>query len=215
MNDEPMQEPAKPAEGMSAPAQPAGEAKPPESGREQLIALIAQLETQIAELNGQRLRALADAENARKRALRDNDEVRRYGGAALAREVVPVADNMRRAIAAVPAEAAAASPVLAQLLDGMRAIERSFLAALEKHGVRQIAEAGLPFDANRHQAMMQVETAAQPSGTVVEVMQPGYLLHDRLLRPAMVSVAKAPAAQPAATPPSPPPANGGALDTTA
>lgn len=233
MNDEPMNQTAKTSEtkpqrieptfGTSVPTESApGETKlpespkPPETGREQLVALIAKLETQITETNAQRLRALADAENARKRAQRDNDEVRRYGAANLAREIVTVADNMRRAIAAVPPEAAVANPVLANLLDGMRAIERSFLAALEKHHVRQIAQVGVPFDPNLHQAMMQVETTAQPAGTIAEIMQPGYVLHDRLLRPAMVSIAKAPQAAPSPpAPPAPPPVSGGALDTTA
>jgi molecular chaperone GrpE len=208
--------PADPKPADPKPAESPFEPKLVDSGREQLNALVAKLEQQIADSNAQRLRALADAENARKRAQRELEDLRRYGGVALARDVVPLADNLRRAIAAVTQEAAAGNPTLANLLEGMQGIERGFLAALEKHGVKQIAQTGAPFDANLHQAMLQVETAAQAPGTIVEIMQPGYVLHDRLLRPAMVSVAKAPAsAAPSAAPSAPPAANGGAIDTTA
>jgi len=133
------------------------------------------------------LRALAEAENTRRRAERRAAEARQYAIADFARELLPVADNLRRAI--VSAESHADTTDRA-LLEGVRATERLLLATFERFGIRKIAAAGARFDPALHEAIMEVDDDTHPTGTVVRVMEDGYLIHDRLLRPARVVVAK-------------------------
>ena len=156
------------------------------------------LRAEAAELRGELLRALAETENVRRRAQREREDVGKYAISNFARDLLPVVDNLRRAIDSVP-EAARADETLAGTLAGIDMTEREFLAVVERHGIRRIEPKGEMFDHNFHQAMFEVETTETPPGTVVEVMQPGYAIADRLLRPAMVGVAKAPkgAAEPA------------------
>ena len=149
-------------------------------------ARIAELEAEVETLRAERLRALADVENMRRRAERERQETARYGAAALARDMLGVADNLSRALASGP-EAGAAG-----LLEGVQLVERELGAALARHHIARIEAEGARFDHNRHQAMFEVETAEAEAGAVVQVVQDGYLLHDRLLRPALVGVAKAP-----------------------
>ncbi len=149
------------------------------------------LEAEAQTLRDDRLRALAEAENARRRAQKDRDEAKRYGAAALARDVVSVADNLTRALAAMPDNGD--NPALRTLSDGVAMVERELLQALEKHGVTAVGEVGAAFDHNTCQAVFEVETADMPPSAIAQVMQKGYMLHDRLLRPAMVGVAKPPA----------------------
>ena len=137
------------------------------------------------------LRALAEAENTRRRSQRDREDTARYAAAPLARDIVPVADNLGRALAAVPAEALAKDEALKNLVDGIAATERQLLAALEQHNIKRIDPLGEKFDSNRHQAMFEIPGTGKPAGTVVQVLQAGYMLHDRLLRPALVGLAKA------------------------
>ena len=158
----------------------------------------AELEVELKKVKDQLLRAVADAENARRRAERERDEARRYGATGLARDVLQISDNLRRALELVPAEARKASDVLDALMVGLEATEREVLAAFEKHGIKKVTPLGERFDYNLHQAMFEAENTGKPPGTVVQVMQPGYVLHDRLLRPAMVGVAKG---QPSDQPP--------------
>ena len=148
-------------------------------------ARIAELEAEAAELRNERLRALADVENMRRRSERERQEASRYGATGLARDLLGVADNLRRALATGAADG---------LLEGVEMVERELLAAFGRHQIARIEAEGERFDHNRHQAMFEVETADAEPGTVVQVVQDGYLLHDRLLRPAMVGVAKAPVA---------------------
>ena len=157
------------------------------------------LRAEVAELRGELLRALAETENVRRRAQREREDVGKYAISNFARDLVSVVDNLRRALDSVP-EAARADETLAGTLAGVEMTEREFLAVLERHGIRRIEPKGEKFDHNLHQAMFEVETAETPAGTVVEVMQPGYAIADRLLRPAMVGIAKAPRgdAEPAA-----------------
>lgn len=152
---------------------------------------IASLEAEIGDLKDKLLRALAEVENVRRRAQKEVGDSAKYGPSSLARELFPVADNLRRALDAVPAEAREDSESIKNLLIGVEMTEKELLAAFERSGIKRIDPAGEKFDHNFHQAMMEVPTNDQPPGTVVQVMQVGYVLHDRLLRPAMVGVAKA------------------------
>lgn len=154
-------------------------------------ALAAEKEAHAAFKDGA-LRQLAEARNLQARAERDAAEARRYGAVPLARDLLAVADNIARALAALPeAEAGqAADARLATLRQGVALIERELAAVLERHGVKRFEPAGEKLDPNRHQAMFEVESDAAP-GTVVQVVQAGYTLHDRLLRPALVGVARA------------------------
>ncbi len=172
-------------------AQVAGEPGEIEAeGASEAAAELAQAKAEAVQLKDQLLRALAEAENTRRRSQREREESARYAAAALARDIVPVADNLARALAAVPAEALAKDEALKNLVDGIAATERQFLAGLEGHNIKRIDPLGEKFDAHLHQAMFELPGTGQPAGTVVQVLQPGYVLHDRLLRPALVGVAK-------------------------
>jgi molecular chaperone GrpE len=147
-------------------------------------------EAEVADLKDQLLRALAEVENVRRRGQREREDASKYGITNFAREIVPVVDNLRRAIEAVPPAALETDENLKSLLTGVELTERMLLGALERFGIRRIDPLGEKFDHNLHQAMMQVDDPTKPAGTVVQVMQGGYVLHDRLLRPAMVAVSK-------------------------
>jgi molecular chaperone GrpE len=146
------------------------------------------IEAELADCKDRLLRALAEQENARRRALREREEAVRFAASGLARDLLATADNLRRAIESVPDESA--DEPLQRLLTGIVATERALLDALAKHGIRRIDALGQPFDPERHEAVFEVSDPERPAGTVAEVLQPGYLHHDRLLRPAMVGVAK-------------------------
>ncbi len=151
---------------------------------------IAALELEVADLNDQLLRALAETENTRRRAEREHQDIIRYGVTNLVRDILAVADNLQRALDSVPADARTGNEAVASLATGVELTGKEFLSALERHGVQKVEPLGELFDHNLHQAMFEVEGTGQPAGTIVELMQPGYMLHDRLLRPAMVGVAK-------------------------
>jgi len=151
---------------------------------------IAALEAQVAQLKDQLLRTMADSENARRRLEKDKEESNKYAVAQFAKEMVQVADNLYRAIEAIPAEAREANPMLKNLYIGVEATQRQMQGGLEKFGVKAMAPMGAPFDPNFHQVMFESESD-QPPGTVLQVMQAGYTISDRLLRPALVGVAKA------------------------
>jgi molecular chaperone GrpE len=153
----------------------------------------AELAAELAECKDRLLRALADQENARRRAQRERDEAVKFAASSLARDLLATADNLRRAIESVPEGQAAGEPVR-QLLAGIVATERALLEALEKHGIRRIDVLGEPFDPERHEAVDEVVDDERPAGTVAAVLLPGYLHHERLLRPAMVGVARSGAA---------------------
>ena len=193
--------------------EPANDAGPVDDGQEIPVAgpsLEQQLEAakqEAAQLKDQLLRALAEAENVRQRAQREREDASKYAIANFARDVLQVSDNLHRALDAIPAAALAADEALKNLHEGVTATERQLEAALERQQVKRIWPMGEKFDANLHQAMFEIPTADQAPGTVVQVMQAGYLIHDRLLRPAMVGVAKQPAGEP--------PTSGGRVDTIA
>jgi molecular chaperone GrpE len=161
----------------------------PASEPDPAAARIAELEAELAATKDKLLRALAEAENQRKRTQRERDEAGKYAAAAFAKDMLEVADNLRRALGAVPEEGEW-DEFTGNLLAGVAATERELLAALERHGIRRLDPQGERFDHNYHQAMFEVEDSGLPAGTIVQVLQPGYVIHDRLLRPALVSVAK-------------------------
>ena len=149
------------------------------------------LEREHAEMKDRLLRTLAEMENLRKRTEREVAESRLYGVTSFARDMLGVADNMRRALDALPPEArASADAGLNALVEGVELTERELLKALEKNGVRQFSPRGEKFDPNVHQAMFEVPNPAVPAGSVVEVVAPGYMIGERVLRPAMVGVSK-------------------------
>jgi molecular chaperone GrpE len=152
---------------------------------------LAASQAEAAALKDQLLRALAETENVRRRAQRDREEAGKYAITAFARELVGVADNLRRAITAIPPEALANDEALKNLAAGVELTERQLLTAFERFQLRKIEPLGEKFDSNLHQAMFELPAEGQPTGTVLQVLQPGYVLHDRLIRPAMVAVAKA------------------------
>jgi molecular chaperone GrpE len=149
---------------------------------------LAAVEAELAETKDRLLRALAETENARRRFQREREDAQKYAISAFAKDLLSAVDNLRRALDAVP-EAEFADPRTRSLLDGVAATERELLAAFERHGLKRIDPKGERFDHNFHQAIFEAERPGAPAGTVIEVLQPGYLLHDRLLRPAMVGVA--------------------------
>ena len=146
---------------------------------------------EAAEARDRMLRTLAEMENLRKRTSREVADARMYGITGFARDVLDIADNLQRALDAVPAEARAnAGPGLQALIEGVELTERSLHNTLEKYGVKRLDPSGSKFDPNFHQAMFEVPDPSVPSGTVVQVVQAGYTIGERVLRPALVGVSK-------------------------
>ncbi|MAS13844.1 MAG: nucleotide exchange factor GrpE [Nitratireductor sp.] len=153
--------------------------------------VLVRLAKENEELKERALRLAAEMENLRKRTARDVAEARSYSIAGFARDMLTVSDNLRRALEAVPAEARAAGDSgLSSLMEGVEMTERSMLSTLERHGVKQIDPKGERFDPHFHQAMFEVPDPETPENTVVQVVQQGYVIGERVLRPAMVGVAK-------------------------
>ena len=142
------------------------------------------------DLKDQLLRALAEIENVRKRASREREDATKYGITGFARDIVGIVDNLRRAMESVDESAGESAEMMKSLQEGIAIIQQEFGTALSRHGVEAIDPIGEPFDHNFHQAMFEVEQDEHPAGTVVQVLQQGYRIHQRLLRPAMVGVAK-------------------------
>lgn len=165
-------------------------------------ARLAAAQAQIEAANDKVLRGLADLDNMRKRTEKEKEETARYAIAKFARDVVNVADNFERAVASVPADAKVDNPALVNLVDGVSLTEREFMNVLERHGVTRIAPQGEPFNPHHHQAVMETNDPSVPAGTVLQVFQPGYLIEDRVLRPAMVVVSTG-GAKPSKAPASP------------
>jgi len=173
--------------------------------RSEMAALRADLEETKARLD-RALRAYAEADNVRKRLEREKDEAAKYAVTKLARDVVTLGDNFRRAIDAAPADKIAEDAVLKAFFEGIELTERELLGTLERHGVRRIDPLGEPFNPRQHQAVMEMESEDAQAGTILQVFQAGYMIEERILRPAMVIVSKG-AAKPDAAPPPSPPAN--------
>jgi len=196
-------EPAAPATapagaGEGKAATPATEAAP-QTPDEQIAALRAE----TADLKDRLLRAHAEVENIRKRTEREKEEIVKYAVTRLARDVVTVGDNFQRAIDAVPAGAVEQDTALKSFLEGVTMTERELLNVLERHGIKRIQPMNEPFNPHLHQAVMEIARPDVPAGTIVQIFQPGFTIEDRVLRPAMVVVAKGgpkPAPAPEASP---------------
>src|SRR5262245_3873510 len=169
-----------PAEGsdpnLDIPAKPEGD--------------LQQLQAEKATLQDKILRALAEAQNVRRRAQQDVERERKFGIERFAKDVLSVADNLGRALSALPTDAQAIDPALGNVIVGVQATERELLSVLERHGITRIESLGRPFNPEFHQAMMEVEDPTVPVGTIVQELVPGYLIAGRLLRAAMVAVSK-------------------------
>ncbi len=149
------------------------------------------VQAQLLEAKERVLRAMAEAENTRKRAQKDREEASKYAISSFARDLLSVADNLRRALDAIPEDRSGVSEHFTNLQTGIEATERELLTALERHGITKLFPLGEPFDPNFHEVMFETPIGDKEPGTVIQVMEQGYLLHDRLLRPARVGVAKA------------------------
>jgi molecular chaperone GrpE len=160
-----------------------------DAGPQTLEERVTTLEGELVDVHDRLLRALAETENVRRRAHRERTDTEKYGIARFAEGLLSVADNLRRALDSLP-EAEVKNDRTRSLLAGVAATERELLAAFERHGLRRVDAKGERFDHNFHQAVFEIENPSVPAGTVIEVLQPGYVLHDRLLRPAMVGVSK-------------------------
>ena len=148
------------------------------------------LNNKVIELKDQLLRSVAELDNYRKRVDREKEQLRKFGIANFAKELLAVADNLRRALESGPSELAGADEKVKNLIVGVEMTEKELLGAFEKNGVRQINPLGEKFDYNFHQAMFEVEAEDKEPGIVVQVLQPGYAIEDRILRAAMVGVSK-------------------------
>lgn len=153
---------------------------------------IAELEKQVAELKDRALREMADAENTRKRAQKEREETSKYAVTNFAKEMLNVADNFARALEATPKDSS--DPAVKNLVAGIEATERQLANTLTQFGIKKMDGVGQPFDPHFHRVMTEIETTEHPAGTIVQVLQAGYVIHDRLLREALVAVAKGRAA---------------------
>ena len=151
---------------------------------------VAKADANAAEAKARMLRTLAEMENLRRRTEREISDAKTYAVASFAREMLTVADNLKRAIAAVPPEARSADAALSNLMEGVEATERGLEQTLTRFGVKAIEAKGQKFDPQKHQAMYEVENRDMPAGMVAEVVQGGYAIGERVLRPAMVAVSK-------------------------
>jgi molecular chaperone GrpE len=189
---------ARPSVAAGAEPEPESEGRPeaastsPAPTEEERIATLVQtLTRESADYKDKLLRTLAEMENLRKRTEREIADSRTYGIQAFARDILAVADNMDRALGALDAELRQkADAATKALLDGVELTERELLKVLEKHGVKKFEPLGEKFDPNLHQAMFEVPDPSRPAGTVAQVIQPGYMIGERMLRPALVGVAK-------------------------
>ncbi|MBN9487336.1 MAG: nucleotide exchange factor GrpE [Alphaproteobacteria bacterium] len=151
---------------------------------------LEQLQAENAELQDKHLRAIAEAQNVRRRAQQEVERERKFGIERFAKDILSVADNLGRALSALPSSPDALDPAVRNVVAGVQATQRELQSVLERHGVTRIEALGKPFNAEFHQAMMEIEDPSVPSGTVVQELIPGYLLAGRLLRAAMVGVSK-------------------------
>ena len=153
-------------------------------------ASILDLEEKVLVLKDQLMRSLADGENLRKRTLKDIENSKKYSHISFVKDLVTSVDNFQRALKAVPEDKSSLPEPIKNLIVGLEIVEKEILATLEKHNVKLIDPMGEKFDYNFHQAMFEVPTNEEEPGKVVEVSQKGYVLHDRLVRPAMVGISK-------------------------
>lgn len=207
-SDEPIQEEDAIQDAASeadAPTETAGEGagETPVEDSDEVVAL----KSELAAMRDKALRAVAEAENVRRRADKERADTLKFAASGLAKELLPVVDNLRRAVESVPEGDRDGNEVLKNLLVGVEMTEKMLLDAFQKSNIVKLDPVDEKFNYAEHQAMQEVPGTGKPAGTVVQVLQPGYKLHDRLLRPAMVLVAKAD--------PAPPPEDAEGVDTSA
>ena len=152
--------------------------------------IVLELEQKVVDLKDQLMRSLADGENLRKRTQKDVEHAKKYSHISFIKELVSSVDNLQRALQSIPEDTSSLPEPIKNLIVGLEIVEKEVISTLEKHNVKQINPLGEKFDYNFHQAMFEVVTNESDPGTVVEVSQKGYLLYDRLVRPAMVGIAK-------------------------
>ena len=181
------------AEPEAAPADPAPQT--PETLMQAATQRIAALEAELAEMKDRWMRAEAEMANVRARSKRDVDETRQFAVQKFGRDVAEAAENLRRGLHSIPAPGPNEPEIVAKLREGFEGIERSFIALLERNGIVATDPTGASFDPNLHQAMAENESADHPPGTVIQAWSLAWTLNGRLLRPAMVVVAKTPAAE--------------------
>jgi molecular chaperone GrpE len=153
-------------------------------------ARIAELEALLAETKDKALRALAEAENTRRRTERDRQDTAKFAVASFARDLLSVSDNLGRALEAIKPEQRQASPELENIFVGVDATARELMRVLAGNGIKKIEAMGQKFDPNQHEVLFEVDMPGAAPGTIVQVIEPGYMIHERLLRPARVGVAK-------------------------
>ena len=203
MTEDDTKEPQKPEAGAEAtPPRPANDDTPIDARAEEKTEksgwekgaeaeATAALQAENDELRDRVLRVMAEMENLRRRADREKEESRKYAVTSFARDILAVADNMSRALQSMGDEGAeGADQTVKNLIEGVKMTERELLNVFERHGIKRIEPEGEKFDPNFHQAMFEAENPDVPSGTVIQVAQPGYVIGDRVLRPAMVGVSK-------------------------
>lgn len=183
---------AEAAQGSYDPLAPEPEPSPEENIAENPEASdrVTALEKELDATKDHMLRALAEAENARKRAQKEREDASRYAISAFARDLLDVADNLRRALDAVPEDLSESDVRVKNLLEGIEATEREMLRSFEKHNIQKLEPLDEVFDPNFHEVMFEAPGTGKPAGTIIEVIDTGYILNDRLLRPARVGVAK-------------------------
>ena len=164
--------------------QPSGETAAEPTPRE------AELQLELAGVTEKLLRAMAETENVRRRLEQAAEDRGKYAVSGFAKDMLPIADNLRRALESIPADAKESDPLAAKLIEGVELTERALLAALERHGVKKVESIGQLLNPHLHQAMMEVEDPSHTAGTIIVEMQAGYTLNGRLIREAMVGVAK-------------------------
>jgi molecular chaperone GrpE len=179
----------------------------PEQLMQAATARIAELEAEVAEMKDRWMRAEAETSNVRARGRREAEDARQYAVQKFATDIVEAAENLKRAIDALPPASPGEPEILIKVRDGLAGIERNFTGVLERNGIQKHDPVGQPFDPNMHQAMAEQESEMHPPGTVMQAWTAAWTLHGRLLKPAMVVVAKAPTAEL--------PGSGRRLDTTA
>ncbi len=181
----------------------------PEQVMQAASARIAELEAELSEMKDRWMRAEAETANVRARGHREVNETRQYAVQKFAQDVVEAAENLQRGLTSLPAPSAGEPEIVTRMREGLESIERNFLDILERNGIKREDPTGTPFDPNLHQAMSEQESAAHTPGSVMHAWTPVWTLNGRLLRPAMVVIAKAPPGEITSG------TSGAALDTTA
>jgi molecular chaperone GrpE len=189
------QDPMNEQTAAPADAAPPPEEPTPEQALQAAIDRVAALEAELAEMKERWMRSEAENANVRNRAKKDVDDTRQYAVQKFAADVVEAAENLKRGIDSLPPASPDQPAIVAKVREGLDGVQRSFVSTLERNGIRHEDPVGQPFDPNLHQAMAEQESETHAPGTVIQAWSKAWTLHGRLLRPAMVVVAKAPTSE--------------------